>query len=192
MVGFPAVAFRTKSGAVYAVEKTLIDLRGTRMAEHHKKYRSPKTGRVSKAGTYTRNIGRWKFIDKMAVTKASFNKYARQLKNDVGTLKAGWVKGAVFFASKCNGKVDPPSWIARNEDRYPGRGAGGSINEQGFGNLYIENTSPFAKTKTSAAMIAVALRTRERDIDRNIRKRAEGIAAQYNGGQTPQPIKGAA
>jgi hypothetical protein len=191
--GYPAVAFRTRGGSVYAVEKTMVDLRGVRIAEHHKKYRNPRSGRVKAPGSETREgYGKLKFVDKLAVKSSPLKKYRRQLWKDVGTLKAGWVRGAMYFASKCNGKVNPPPWVARNVGRTTGRGAGGSINEKGFGNLYIENTSPFAKTKTSAAMIAVALRTREKDINKQIINRKDRIVEQYNGGQTPQPIKGAA
>jgi hypothetical protein len=190
--GYPAVAFRTRGGAVYAVEKTMVDLKGVRIADQHKKYRSAKTGRVVAPKSITRQgHGKLKFIDKLAVKSAPLNRYRRQLKKDVGTLKAGWIRGAMYFAARCNGKVSPPSWVARNVSRYGGNGAGGSINDKGFGSLYIENTSPFARSKTLASMIAVALRTRARDIDRNVVKRSDVIFAQYQGGQTPQPIKAA-
>ena len=180
IVGIPAVAFRTASGAVFGIEKTMIDRSGTRMAEHHKKYRSPKTGRVSKAGSYTRNIGRWKFIDKLAVDKTAFNRYAKERRKNVGTLKAGWVKGAVYFASKCNGAANVPTWISRNEDRFSGPGAGGTLSRLGIGKIWIENTSTFARIKIQKSFITAALATREKDLAKNLIKRKDVIAEQFN------------
>jgi len=83
-VTYDAHIFKTKKGRVFGVEKHMIDYSGSRIAAHHAKYRSPTTGQVTKAGTFTKDIGRWKFVDKLVVTKAALKAHVKKMQQDVG------------------------------------------------------------------------------------------------------------
>lgn len=83
--------FRSKTGSLYGIEKHLIKPNATtsQMAAHHKRYRT-KNGRVTTAGSMTRDIGRWKFVDKMHVSEQAADRYVKHLKKKVGAAKSGW------------------------------------------------------------------------------------------------------
>lgn len=80
----------TKDGRVYGTQQHFFrpDAGMAEMREHHKQYF--KNGEMSAAGTYTRDIGRWKWIDQMVVRESTFNRYLRSVQRNVGFYAAGW------------------------------------------------------------------------------------------------------
>jgi len=108
----------SKDGRVYGVEETFFkpDASIEEMRAHHKKYF--KNGRRTRAGSFTRDIGRWRFIDKMTVGKDSMKKYLKWIFLRVGLSKAGWVKAGSRF-----GKVTKiPAWVSRHLPNAKGSG----------------------------------------------------------------------
>ena len=84
----------TKAGRVYGVEKRLFrpDATIEQMYDHHRRYF--KNGRMTQAGTYERQIGRWIFIDKMVVRYSAYNRYLRYVREKMGILAGGWADAA--------------------------------------------------------------------------------------------------
>lgn len=80
----------TKDQRVYGVERALWRPNATldQMFSHHQRYW--KKGRMTKAGTYTRDIGRWKFIDRMVVRYSSFFEYLEYVEEKMGILAGGF------------------------------------------------------------------------------------------------------
>jgi hypothetical protein len=108
----------SKEGRVYAVEDTFFKPNASleEMRAHHKKYF--KNGRRTRAGSFTRDIGRWRFIDKMTVGKGVMAKYLKWIFQRVGMSKAGWVKAGSNF-----GKVRGiPAWVGRHVAAAKGLG----------------------------------------------------------------------
>ena len=108
----------SKEGRVYATEDTFFRPNASvdEMRAHHKKYF--KNGRRTRAGSFTRDVGRWRFIDKMTVGKGAMNKYLKWIFQRVGMSKAGWVKAGSNF-----GKVTGiPAWVGRHVASARGSG----------------------------------------------------------------------
>lgn len=80
----------TKDGRVYGTQQHYFrpDASLEEMRQHHKRFFQ--NGEMSAAGTYTRNIGRWKWIDQMVVSERSFERYLRSVQRNVGFYAAGW------------------------------------------------------------------------------------------------------
>lgn len=97
--------FTTKDGRIFGVERALFRPGASMeaMYDHHQRYW--KNGRMTKAGSFTRNIGRWRFVDKMVVSKEALESFIRYQSEKSGTLAAGWVPAARKFG------VPVPSWI---------------------------------------------------------------------------------
>lgn len=186
MAGLPATIFRAKSGAVYGIEQGLVSLSGSEMPRHHEKYRSKSTGRVSSAGQRDRKIGRWKFINKMAVTKSSFNRYLHKKQKDVGKLKASWVRPLKIYQQKVGGRASVPGWINKHASVYPA-----TISEtmagQNLVSITVINSANMIRRKIDASALSSAMRTRQKDLNGQVIKRKDRIVAQFNANQQPKP-----
>ena len=92
--------FTNKAGETYGCERQLFrpDADIAVMHSHHQRYW--KNGRMTQAGGHTRDIGRWKFIDKMIVRKSEFQKYLNYVYEKVGILAGGWMKAAQLLKVK--------------------------------------------------------------------------------------------
>jgi hypothetical protein len=103
--------FVTKTGEVYGTEKALFRPFATvdQMYTHHRKYF--KHGRMSQAGARTRDIGRWRFIDKMVVSQGAMNDYLKYVYEKVGSLASGLNAAAMEFG------VPISPWIKRHGTR---------------------------------------------------------------------------
>jgi hypothetical protein len=105
--------FTDKKGRVYGVEKHLYRPNASvqEMLAHRDRYRSKATGRMSKAGLRTRDVGRHVFIDRMVVKKAAATRFLKALHNRVGFMAGGWAT-----AAKQLGRVsrDFPAWMKRH------------------------------------------------------------------------------
>lgn len=80
----------TKDGRVYGTQRHFFrpDASMTEMRAHHKRYF--KNGEMSRAGTYTRDIARWRWIDQMVVRVSTFNRYLKSQQRKVGFYAAGF------------------------------------------------------------------------------------------------------
>lgn len=79
-----------KDGSVYGTQRHFFrpDASMSEMRAHHKQYFV--NGEMSAAGAYTRDIGRWKWIDQMVVRESTFNRYLKSVERRVGLYAAGW------------------------------------------------------------------------------------------------------
>lgn len=100
--------FPTKEGIVYGVEHELFFPHPAQddMREHHKRYY--RNGRFTRAGGATRDIGRWRFIDKFVLPKEDFTAYIKTQYAKVGYLMSGWRVAARELG------INLPKWVANN------------------------------------------------------------------------------
>jgi hypothetical protein len=103
--------FVTKTGEVYGTEKALFRPFATvdQMYAHHRRFF--KNGRMSQAGARTRDIGRWRFIDKMVVSQGAMNDYLEYVYEKVGSLASGFNAAAIELG------VPVSPWIKRHGTR---------------------------------------------------------------------------
>lgn len=140
---------------LFAPDATMQD-----MAAHHKAQRSRTTGRVTKAGSWTRDIGRWKFANKMHVPQRTFRRYLRETKKKAGIARSGWNAGIYSVKGK------PVSARARRHGtRY---GTGRVIRSATGIRLIAENNVPWIHR--FRRLYAGAERTRARDLERQLRR----------------------
>lgn len=167
------VAFRTKKGVVYGVENTNFVHTVEQLAPLHQANRSESTGRVSKAGSYTKNVGRWKFIDRAVVSKETFERYLAIVYAKVGKLASGWLPAFRYFQAKSRVPVQwpVPAFISRHATNDGG--FQDSMNNEGDGFLKGFMNSRFGERGRFLQAYEVARRTRERDMSRNVIKRLE-------------------
>jgi len=86
--------FVKKDGSVYGCERANFkpDASNEELYDHHRRYF--KRGRMSQAGITTRDIGRWKFIDKLVIRKSAFERYLNYVYEKIGILAGGWAGAA--------------------------------------------------------------------------------------------------
>ena len=104
--------FVKKNGDVYGCDRALFRPRASisEMYAHHQSKRR-KDGRVSQAGGYTRDIGRWKFITQMVVSRNAYLRYERFIHRRVGMLASAIVAAYNGRFGALNGV---PAWISRH------------------------------------------------------------------------------
>jgi hypothetical protein len=100
--------FVRKDGSVYGTDKFhfMPDASESDMRSFHKRFFVG--GKMSSAGSRTRDIGRWKFIEKMFVNRDAMDSYLEARFRTVGWAKAGWAACAkelrkVFSGSAVKG-----------------------------------------------------------------------------------------
>lgn len=98
----------SKDGRVYGQQRTLWRPHATieTCYDHHRRYF--KNGRMTKAGTYTRDIGRWKFIDRMVIRESLWLQYLEYVWEKIGILAGGFGAAAKML------KVRMPKIAARH------------------------------------------------------------------------------
>jgi hypothetical protein len=186
VVGADAIAqaFKTKSGAVYGVDKNLYRPSATEqdMASHHQRYRR-KDGRVTEAragsesGRNTLNIGRWKFVNKMHVGRAAFRRYVKSVQKKVGKGKSGWATGLTYFAAKTGGAARIPGYVKKHglsNGRFRD-----ALTKDGGGFASATNLLPYA-TAISRGTIAAARARTTAYLTKATKKQAQKIADRFN------------
>lgn len=95
----------TKDGRVYGVEHDFFLPNASRsdLRAHHRKYF--RNGRFTRAGGATRDIGRWKFIDRLVIPEDVFRAYLKEQQAKVGYLLSGWRVAARKLG------LNIPQWI---------------------------------------------------------------------------------
>ena len=151
----------SKEGRVYATEDTFFRPNASidEMRAHHKKYF--KNGRRTRAGSFTRDVGRWRFIDKMTVGKQSMKNYLKWIFQRVGLSKAGWVKAGSVF-----GKVTKiPAWVSRHVPSAKGSGKMHKVGPNSYA-ITLTNHIPWSDRIMGKSGLADALQiTKEKYLD---------------------------
>lgn len=112
--------FVTKDGRVYGTDKAhyLPDATQGEMRSIHKS--KFVNGKMSSAGGRTRDIGRWKFVDKYYVQKKELDDYVATQKKKVGIAKSGWAACAKALKGAVKGSPTRgiPGWVTRHLKDY--------------------------------------------------------------------------
>ncbi len=177
--GKDGAAYFPRRGGGYAVEHNYWKPNATvqEMADVHNAARSRATGRVSIAGSMTKKVGRWRFVDRMTVKRSAANRYFRHIKQHVGKLKGGWAVAANALG------INLPSWITRHANANQGF----VLDDLGNGpspSITIGNTSKGARSKTESA-VKRALYNRAVKIKINVKrmlKHGSGASGDYGYG----------
>jgi hypothetical protein len=108
--------FVRKDGTVYGTDRAhfMPDATESDMRAFHKRFFVG--GKMSSAGSRTRDIGRWRFIEKMFVPQGAMDSYTQARLKTVGWAKAGWASCAkelrkVFTGSAVKGI---PNFVRRH------------------------------------------------------------------------------
>lgn len=111
--------FAKKDGTVYGTDRAhfLPDASAATLRGIHKS--KFVNGKMSAAGSATRDIGRWKFIDKYFVAQATLSAYVDSIKAKVGIAKSGWADCAKKLP-KITGSATRgiPGWVTRHLGDY--------------------------------------------------------------------------
>ncbi len=85
--------FIKKDGTIYGTDRHNYRPKAStaEMYAHHQSMRRKSDGRVRTAGGATRDVGRWKFIDQMVVSRTAYLRYERMIHKRVGMMAAGVV-----------------------------------------------------------------------------------------------------
>lgn len=125
--------FVKKNGDVYGCDRAMFKPRASiaEMYAHHQSMRR-KDGHVTTAGGKTRDIGRWKFITQMVVSRRAYLKYEKFIHKRVGMLAASVVNA---YNGKYGALSGVPAWISRHAKSW----APGSMLETplGHGGLIV-------------------------------------------------------
>lgn len=83
-----------KAKEVYGVERALFrpDATIETIYDHHRRYF--RKGRMTQAGKFTRDIGRWKFVDRLVIRESTWLKYLEYVWEKMGILAGGWNEAA--------------------------------------------------------------------------------------------------
>jgi hypothetical protein len=140
--------FVGKDGFAYGTEKTMFrpDASGSEMRAFHKK--NFVNGKASSAGSYTRNIGRWKFLDKMFVSKETLDDYIKSTIKKVGIAKAGWANCALQLKKVNKGKLtaDIPPWVIRHTADFKNGKTEDLTSDPQNPRVIMTNTTPWASS----------------------------------------------
>jgi hypothetical protein len=140
--------FVGKDGFAYGTEKTMFrpDASGSEMRAFHKK--NFVNGKASSAGSYTRNIGRWKFLDKMFVSKETLDDYIKSTIKKVGIAKAGWANCALQLKKVNKGKLtaDIPPWVIRHTADFKNGKTEDLTSDHQNPRVIMTNTTPWASS----------------------------------------------
>lgn len=112
--------FVSKDGNVYGTDRShfLPDATESTLRSFHKK--NFVNGRMSSAGGRTKNIGRWKFVDRLFVDAATLNNYLDTTLKKVGISKSGWASCASQLKKINKGKLTAsiPKWVLRHLEDF--------------------------------------------------------------------------
>lgn len=163
-------AFKDKKGVVYGTDIYTWDEDGSKIGAIHQKARSPVTGRVSQAGSFTRNIGRWKFVNRVVMPGSVRNQYVREKQSHVGKTKAGWLAAWSHFNAQASrfvkasvNTINRMDWVLRH-----GMMNGSFTDQFNYstltGKVSATNAIPWVKNTAIARLMASVARTRLRDL----------------------------
>jgi hypothetical protein len=107
--------FAKKDGTVYGCDQHFYRPQASveEMRAHHLQYF--RNGRMTQAGGRTRDIGRWKFLDQMVVTRSAMLRYLRYINKHVGIYASGFNAAAQQLGAK-----GVPAWVTHHGTAYSG------------------------------------------------------------------------
>lgn len=112
--------FVKKDGTVYGTDKAhfLTDATASTMRQIHKS--AFQNGKMSSAGSRSRDIGRWKFIDKYFVPGGTLDDYVKSQTAKSGLAKSGWAACANQLKKVISGSMTRgiPKWVTRHLGNY--------------------------------------------------------------------------
>jgi hypothetical protein len=128
--------FVKKNGEVYGTDKAhfMPNANESTLRGLHKN--AFVNGRMSSAGSRTRDIGRWKFMDKYFVPQDALSNYLASVQAKVGIAKSGWAHCANQLRKVVSGAMtrDIPGWVTRH------------LGDYGLGNVQDKTANLFAPT----------------------------------------------
>ena len=140
--------FVGKDGFAYGTEKMMFrpDASQSDMRTFHKK--NFVNGKTSSAGSRTKNIGRWKFLDKMFVSKEMLTEYIQSTIKKVGIAKAGWANCALQLKKVNKGKLtaDIPPWVIRHTADFKNGKTEDLTSDPQNPRVIMTNTTPWASS----------------------------------------------
>jgi len=112
--------FVKKDGTIYGSDNAhfrQFATAGSMRAIHKKAFQN---GAMSSAGSSTRDIGRWKFIDKYFVPGSTLDDYVKSQQEKTGLAKSGWADCAKKLKSPVKGSATRgiPKWVTRHLSDY--------------------------------------------------------------------------
>ena len=145
--------FVGKDGFAYGTEKMMFrpDASQSDMRSFHKK--NFVNGKMSSAGSKTRNIGRWKFLDKMFVSKETLDEYIESTIKKVGIAKAGWANCALQLKKVNKGKLTQgiPPWVMRHTADFKNGNTEDLTSDIKSPRVVMTNTTPWASNVIPAS-----------------------------------------
>lgn len=161
-----------KDGTILAadIETWRVNATLQELLDHHAKFRSQRNGRVTTASARTRDVGRWKFIDKWVITQTQFNRIKKFLFDRVGLAKSGWIKAGRHLGLESS---QMQGWITRNT-----RGiAMGIFKKEGTGDkvrFTIGNAIPYVQ-RFADHVYDRAWKNRLRNFSKQVEKTAKAL-----------------
>ncbi|MCP4528939.1 MAG: hypothetical protein GY833_23970 [Aestuariibacter sp.] len=145
------------------------------MRQYHQDHRNSK-GKVNRrVGEH--QVGPWKFMNGMYVTKTAMRKYRRELYSHIGKVKAGWANAAIYFARVTNGRLVMPAFVRKQPDRRST--FTDNFTDDGNGFATATNNIPYASRLTKFFMQSAVLRTNQYG-QRVTEKQTEKIVERFN------------
>jgi hypothetical protein len=145
------------------------------MKQHHMRYRNKRTGRVTMAGRLGsgwKQVGRWKFVDRMLVQARTLDNYVAHVASHAGRAKAGWLAMVRGF----NGKVNA-AWITRHESKHEGVAGYSAGNDRAM--MTAENRVPYISNLTRG-IVAYTSRIRQKHMEKLAMLKTEKVVEMFN------------
>lgn len=135
--------FISKSGFAYGTDKTFYKpdaSKGELRNIHKSKF---KNGKMSSAGARTRDVGRWKFIEKFIVNASTLDSYVDDQIKKVGWAKAAWAACARELRQVTGSATRGiPRWVTRHDSFY------GDVVDNSYNlknpSVKLTNSTPYA------------------------------------------------
>jgi hypothetical protein len=167
------------TGKVYHIEPPMYSPTGLGvLPELHQDRRRPEDGRVK--GIPREKIGGHTIVNKAHVSKSAKRAYVAKTIERVGRLKAGFTRGYLVFCKRSGAQPRIPKWVRKNMLASTGDGWGRINPNDGRGALQAINRVRYAATKLLMTDRVAAARTRQRDLDKHVKKRAHQIIERAN------------
>jgi hypothetical protein len=136
--------FISKDGHAYGTDKTFFRPNASQdemRAFHKGKFVN---GKMSSAGSRTRDVGRWKFIEKMIVGKDALKTYVDKQILKVGWVKSAWAACANELPSVISGQATRgiPAWVTRHDS--PNSDVKNRLNDKENPRVVLKNRTGYA------------------------------------------------
>jgi hypothetical protein len=138
--------FVSKDGNVYGTDRShfLPDATENTLRAFHKK--NFVNGRMSSAGGKTKNIGRWKFVDRLFVDADVLNSYLETTLKKVGIAKSGWASCASQLKKINKGSLlsQLPNWVTRHLEDFKSGAVEDRTSNKNNPTVILTNKVPWA------------------------------------------------